>query len=111
MPFIFFFVFSPDNSKILQDLLPKHQKKVLEQISTNLPLKVTALLVEDEGFWQRCCKARWEICDVSAYGNSWKRMYFEKNLQQIVELFVPETTDPAMLDETLSLSANFIKKV
>jgi len=100
-----------NNSNILKDLLSKHQKKVLEQISTDLPLKVTALLVDDEGFWQRCCKARWEICDVSAYGDSWKRMYFEKNLQQIIELFVPETTDPAQLDETLNLSANFIKKL
>jgi len=100
-----------NNSKVLKDLLTKHQIKVLEKISTDLPLKVTALLVEDEGFWQRCCKARWEICDVSAYGNSWKRMYFEKNLQQIIELFVPETTDPAQLEETLSLSANFIKKI
>jgi len=100
-----------NNSKVLKDLLSKHQIKVLEKISTDLPLKVTALLVEDEGFWQRCCKARWEICDVSAYGNSWKRMYFEKNLQQIIELFVPETTDPAQLEETLSLSANFIKKI
>lgn len=102
---------STDNSKVLHDLLPKHQAIVLSRISTDLPLKVTALLVDDEGYWERCCKARWEICDVSAYGGSWKRMYFERNLQQIIEHFVPETTDPTELNETLQLSADFIKKI
>lgn len=102
---------SIDNSEKLNDLLPKHQKKVLEKISTDLPLKVTALLVEDEGFWRRCCETRWELCDVSTFGGSWKRMYFERNLQQIIENFVPETTDPAELNETLRLSANFVKKI
>lgn len=100
-----------NNSEVLKSLLPKHQEKVLSQIATSLPLQVTALLVEDEGYWERCCKARWEICDVSAYGGSWKRMYFERNLQQIIELFVPETTDPTELEETLKLSADFVKKI
>ena len=100
-----------DNSKVLNDLLPKHQGNVLSRISTALPLTVTALLVDDEGYWQRCCKARWEICDVSAYGDSWKRMYFERNLQQIIEHFVPETTDPDELYDTLELSANFVKRI
>ncbi|XP_046381825.1 dynein regulatory complex subunit 5-like [Haliotis rufescens] len=100
-----------NNSEILTDLLPKHQNKVLEKISPSLPLKVTANLVQDEDYWKRCCKARWEICDVSAYGESWKRMYFEKHLQEIIEHFVPETTDPTKLTETLALSANYIKKI
>ncbi|XP_013405345.1 T-complex-associated testis-expressed protein 1 [Lingula anatina] len=99
------------NSKILDKLLPKHKTKVLEKISTDLPLKVTSNLVEDEGYWKRCCKARWAICDVSAYGNNWKRMYFERNLQDIIEHFVPENTDPEELDSTLPLSANFVKKL
>ena len=72
---------------------------------------MTAKLIEDEGYWRRCCKARWDICDVSSYGNSWKRMYFEKNLQQIIEHFVPETTDTRELDETMALSANYVNRL
>ena len=104
-------IFFSDNSKILNDLLPKHKSVVLEKISTDLPLKITANLVDDEGYWKRCSKARWKICDVAAYGNSWKRMYFERNLQQIIELFVPETTEMSQLDEVLPLSANYVKKL
>ena len=91
--------------------MPKHKQKVLEKLATTLPLKVTATVIEEEGYWQRCCKARWDICDVSAFGGSWKRMYFEKNLQNIIEKFVPETTDSTELDETLALSANYVKKL
>ena len=70
---------------------------------TTILLQVTALLVDDEGYWKRCCKARWQICDVSAYGRVWKRMYFERHLQRIIEQFVPETTDTTELTETLPL--------
>ena len=85
--------------------------KVLEKLSTQLPLKVTANLIEDEGYWRRCCKARWDICDVTAYGGSWKRMYFEKNMQKIIENFVPESTSSNLLYETMPLSANYIKRL
>lgn len=108
---IFAHLYVPDNSKILNDLLPKHKVKVLEKIATDLPLKVTANLVSDEGYWQRCCKAGWRICDVSDYGGSWKQMYFERNLQRIIENHVPETTDLTELNEVLPLSANYIKKL
>jgi len=100
-----------NNSKILNDLLIKHKTKVLERIATDLPLKVTANLVEDEGYWKRCCQATWQICDVSAHNGSWKQMYFERNLQRIIEHFVPESTDMTELNETLPLSANYIRKI
>lgn len=66
------------NSKIIDRLLPKHKAKVLERISEKLPLQVTANLIQDDGYWKRCCKSRWDICDVKQYGNNWKRMFFER---------------------------------
>ena len=70
-----------DEHPTLNELLPKHKTKVLELLSTTIPLKVTAPLVEDEGYWQKCCKATWDICDISKHGNNWKRMFFEKTVQ------------------------------
>jgi hypothetical protein len=105
------FILFSVNSKILNDLLLKHKSKVLERIATCLPLKVTACLVQDEGYWKRCCKARWEICDISAYGDSWKRMYFERNLEKIIEHFIPEQTNDTELNEVLPLSANYVNRL
>lgn len=97
------------DNPVLNELLPRHKGKLLENLSASLPLRVTAGLVEDEGYWKKACKARWSICDVSVFGSSWKRMYFERNLQEIIEKFVPGATDPTLLNNTLKLSSNFIK--
>ena len=100
-----------DNSDILNKLPAKQRAKVLEKIPTDLPLRVTATLVDDDGYWRRCCTARWPVCDVAQHGGRWKRMFFERALQQIVESTVPETTDPAELYETLALAANYVRRL
>ncbi|XP_058945946.1 dynein regulatory complex subunit 5-like [Pocillopora verrucosa] len=98
-----------EDNPVLDELLPKHKFKVLEALSTEIAMKVTAGLVSDEGYWKRCCKARWEVCDINKNGNSWKRMYFERNLEGLIENFVPETTDQSLLNETLKLSAPYVR--
>jgi hypothetical protein len=78
---------------LLSELLPKHQLKVLTKLSTDIPLKITAPLISDEQYWERCCRARWQLCDVSDYDHNWKRMFFERNAQEAVETFVPDQND------------------
>ena len=77
---------------LLHELLPKHQLKLLTKLSTDLPLKVTAPLISDKQYWEKCCRARWQLCDVSDYDHNWKRMFFERNAQDAVETFVPGQT-------------------
>lgn len=96
------------DNPILLELLPRHKSKVLTNLDVNISLLVTANLIDDEGYWQRCCKSRWQICDVLHCGNSWKRMFFEKNLVEIIERFVPGTTDQNILLETLKLSKDYV---
>ncbi|XP_002734814.1 dynein regulatory complex subunit 5-like [Saccoglossus kowalevskii] len=100
-----------ENHPKLDELLPKYKTKVLEKISTEIPLKVVSHLVSDEGYWKRRCKARWEICDVSKYDASWKRMFFERHLENIIEHFVPETTQPNEIEELMPLAAPYIQKL
>ena len=54
---------------------------------------VTAGLIVDEGYWERSCRSRWTLCDVSSYDRDWKRMYFERHTEELVEHFVPEKSD------------------
>ncbi|CAB3978044.1 dynein regulatory complex subunit 5-like [Paramuricea clavata] len=100
-----------DENPTLNELLPKHKTKVLELLSTTIPLKVTAPLVEDEGYWQKCCKAKWNICDISKHGNNWKRMFFEKTVEGIIESYIPETTEFTELNDTLALGERFIRSL
>ncbi|KAF4798751.1 T-complex-associated testis-expressed protein 1 [Turdus rufiventris] len=99
------------NNPILNCLLPEDQKKVVDRLSTRLPLTVTANTVSHEDYWKRCCKERWQVCDVSNYGDSWKRMFFERHLENILKFFIPNTTDPKEVLELIPLCQGYVRKL
>ncbi|XP_062406738.1 dynein regulatory complex subunit 5 [Sardina pilchardus] len=96
---------------MLDDLLPSHKAYVLEKLPPSLPLEVTANLISDEGYWKKCCMERWGLGDVTAYGNSWKRMFFERHLEIIIDLFIPDNTDPKTVLDMVPLCKNYVKKL
>ncbi|XP_069811564.1 dynein regulatory complex subunit 5 isoform X1 [Dendropsophus ebraccatus] len=96
---------------ILDQLLPKHQSKVLDSLSTSLPLPVTTNLISYEDYWRRCCTERWPTCDVSHYGFSWKRLFFEKHLENLIENFIPDLTDTGSICNMAELSKNYIRRL
>ncbi|XP_023655561.1 dynein regulatory complex subunit 5 [Paramormyrops kingsleyae] len=100
-----------ERNPILNELLPSHRAPVLEMLPPQLPLNVTAGLVDDEGYWQRCCVQRWPACDVSAYGHSWKRMYLERHLENAIELFVPDVTDLRSVLGLVPLSKDYVRRL
>lgn len=102
---------SPPENPILDCLLPEHQRKVLDRLSTGLPLAVTANRVSDEDYWKRRCTECWQVCDISTYGDSWKRMFFERHLQNILKRFIPNTTDPNQVQELIPLCKDYVRKL
>ncbi|NWR70975.1 DRC5 protein, partial [Centropus unirufus] len=100
-----------EKNPILDRLLPEHQRKVLERLSTGLPLTVTATLKNDEDYWKRCCTERWKLCNVSNYGDSWKRMFLERHLENVLRRFIPNTTDPNQVLELIPLCKDYVKKL
>lgn len=96
---------------LVETLLPKHRAKVLSRLSTALPLPVTANLIAHEDYWQRCCTERWPTCDVSRYGSSWKRLFLERHLENLIELFIPDLSDPGAVCSTAELSKNYIRRL
>ncbi|XP_069464967.1 dynein regulatory complex subunit 5 [Ambystoma mexicanum] len=100
-----------ENKPILEELLPKDKLMVLEKLPTTMALKVTANLVSDEGYWKRCCLKKWEICDVSQYGGCWKRLYFERYLENLIERFIPDVTDIGPILEAIPLCQDYVKKL
>ncbi|KAH8855947.1 Dynein regulatory complex subunit 5 [Schistosoma japonicum] len=87
----------------------KQKSQIINSLPTNLSLKVTSHLINDELYWKRCCHAKWSIIDVSYYDDSWKRAYFERYLQEIIETFIPGTTSIQRLDECVNYAAPYIQ--
>lgn len=54
---------------------------------------VTANLISEESYWERCCRTRWTLCDISCYNKLWKKMFFERHTEEVIEHFVPEKSD------------------
>ncbi|NWI43115.1 DRC5 protein, partial [Picathartes gymnocephalus] len=100
-----------EKNPILNYLLPEHQRKVVDRLSTSLPLSVTANIVSHEDYWKRRCMERWQVCDVSNYGDSWKRMFFERHLENILKFFIPNTTDPKEVLELIPLCKDYVRKL
>ncbi|KAM9435515.1 dynein regulatory complex subunit 5 [Clarias gariepinus] len=100
-----------EDNPVIEKLLPKHKAFVLEKLPPSLPLTLTANLISDESYWKRCCQSRWTVCDVSEYGDSWKRMFFERHLENIIEHFIPDMTDIQSVLELVPLCRDYVKRL
>ncbi|NXN91563.1 DRC5 protein, partial [Rhinopomastus cyanomelas] len=100
-----------EKNPILDGLLPEHQRKVLDRLSTSLPVAVTANVISDEDYWKRCCTECWQVCDISNHGDSWKRMFFERHLENFLKRFIPNITDPNNILEFIPLCKNYVRKL
>ncbi|KAM5325207.1 dynein regulatory complex subunit 5 [Glossophaga mutica] len=99
------------NNPILKKLPPQHQQKVLNHLPPDLPLAVTANLINDESYWHRCCVQRWPVCHLDSYGSSWKRVFFERHLENLIKHFIPGTTDPAVILNLLPLCRTYVRRI
>nr|XP_029131841.1 dynein regulatory complex subunit 5 [Labrus bergylta] len=97
--------------QIFEELKPSEKEFVQEGLSTSLPLDVTANWITDGVYWKRCCEGRWDLCDVSHYGNSWKRMFFERHMENIIELFIPEVTETNKVLDLVPICKNYVKRL
>ncbi|XP_061560946.1 dynein regulatory complex subunit 5 isoform X1 [Phycodurus eques] len=100
-----------EETPIYEELTPSQRDFVQERLSPSLPLPVTANLVDDGVYWRRCCEQRWDICDVSHYGHSWKRMFFERHLENMIEHFIPETTPLKTVADEIPLCEAYVKRL
>jgi hypothetical protein len=92
----------------LRGIAPRYINRMTELLPTDLPLEVTGPLIDDEGYWKRCATARWDNCEISAHGSSWKRCYFERNLAEFLENFNPIKQDTEDLTRVLAVSKDYI---
>jgi hypothetical protein len=67
--------------------------KFVSAITATLPLDLDVLIagphVHDEHYWRRVCLEgkRWENCQIAQHGMSWKQLFFERHVAQVLETF------------------------
>uniref|UniRef100_A0A8C7WQY9 T-complex-associated-testis-expressed 1 n=1 Tax=Oryzias sinensis TaxID=183150 RepID=A0A8C7WQY9_9TELE len=94
------------------EMLTAAQKEFLqERLSLSLPVQVTASVLPEGPYWRRCCQQKLAFCDVSVHGHSWKRMFLEKHLENIIELFIPNVTDPQTVLDVVSVCEKYVKRL
>lgn len=93
----------PDADGLREDY-PKLYDKVIEKLSTDLPLTVSVPRVVSDAYWRRCCEARWSFGQLSERTcgklrpldcEGWKQFYFERVLSDLLTGF----RSPEMVDE------------
>ncbi|KAF3423407.1 hypothetical protein E2986_01732 [Frieseomelitta varia] len=75
---------------ILEELPTCEDRNMLMEIlPTDLPFELTIRKIENEYYWERCSKARWQHNDCAKHGNSWRRRYCEGALREYLENLEP----------------------
>ncbi|KAM6915447.1 dynein regulatory complex subunit 5 [Xenentodon cancila] len=100
-----------EENPIFEKLPPAQKNFLQERLSPSLPLHVTSDLLPDGVYWKRCCEQRWDPCDVSLYDYNWKRMFFERHMENIIELFIPNATEPKTVLEMVPVCKNYVKRL
>ncbi|KAG1660164.1 hypothetical protein FOA52_005264 [Chlamydomonas sp. UWO 241] len=67
----------------------KYVKKVVDILPIDLPLELAGSTIADEDYWRRRCCSRWSNLEVTAHASSWKQLYFERNLEDVLEQYDP----------------------
>ncbi|XP_072302319.1 dynein regulatory complex subunit 5 [Eucyclogobius newberryi] len=100
-----------EGKPLYKELSRSEQNFIQEKLTLHVPLKVTAKLIPDGVYWQRRSKELWDNCDVSYHGQSWKRLFFERFLEKLIEAFLPGETELKTILEMLPLCKDYVKRL
>lgn len=54
---------------------------------------------------------RWQVCHVARHGDSWKHMFFERHLENLLTHFIPGTTDPNVILDLLPFCKDYVYRL
>ena len=89
----------------------RYKDRLAGLIATDLPLHVSAPLIDSEIYWKRCASDLFQTCLPEDHGHSWKQLFFEKTVEEALENF--DGSDPALqsLLKLLQTSRDYVYKL
>jgi len=94
--------------------------KDVEAITANLPtnahaspetLETAIRSIHSEPYWRKCCMARWKNCHEMMQVSSWKQLYLEHHVRDLLETYDPGTVGAFKLQKELGAVVNFVRSV
>ena len=100
---------------ILIGIPDKYREKIISSVSTDLPLPIASKLIPDEAYWQRRSLQRFKLCSIQDHNHSWKQLYFELHIRDMIESFVPKTSGDELIVEKitneLQIASDYVEKL
>ncbi|TYZ58549.1 hypothetical protein PybrP1_001246 [[Pythium] brassicae (nom. inval.)] len=93
-----------------QNVPRKFFPDVMARLPLDLDVCVSAPTVSDENYWKRCCmsKLAWRNLQIEAHGLTWKQLYLEKHLQDVLEDFDAGADDTDRLVDVVKACQEFV---
>ncbi|CAH1374531.1 dynein regulatory complex subunit 5-like [Tenebrio molitor] len=99
-------------SPLLNELPCQDRDYLLEILDVDLPLDLVIPLIEDEIYWQRRYHEKFgTIIFKKPQESTWKSLYIERHVQDILEQAQPEHNDEDEMDDIMTLYAPFVRRL
>jgi hypothetical protein len=82
----------------LTELDPKYRNKIYDLISVDYDIEDLYPYIDYEPFWERACRNKYKSDDCSISGNSWKQLYVETFVKELIANFKADSEDQDALD-------------
>ena len=82
----------------LMELDPKYRNKIYNLMSVDYDIEDLYPYIDYEPFWERACRNKYKSDDCSISGNSWKQLYVETFVKELIANFKADTEDQEALD-------------
>ncbi len=82
----------------LSELEPKYRNKIYDLMSVDYDIEDLYPFIDYEPFWERACRNKYKSDDCSISGNSWKQLYVETFVKELIANFKADTDDQEALD-------------
>ena len=85
--------------KTLPDLPTEYKNKVYNLMSVDYEIEDLFPYIDYEPFWERACRKKYNCDDCSISGNSWKQLYTEIFVKDLISNFKADTEDEESFDK------------
>ena len=75
------------------------KKDIIKKCSRDIPVKVAAKHIDYEFYWEDCCTAKIPNCKKENHGNSYKQMFIERYLENLLEKHKTEGNLTNLIEE------------